>query len=86
MKSVKFELIQKNDQVNNEFVSELKRQEFTIIHDSLDKFEHLRFVTVDMKFCTIDLNGISVSISNLSRPYLSTNIYAKFLHQVDIEF
>ena len=57
---------------------------FKVIDDTKDRYDSLRFVTIKDKDVNIDLNGITVVISSISKPHIFVSIYKKFVYAVEV--
>lgn len=85
MKSVIIELKRKVlDQTTELAVVQHLERHFKIIDDSKDKYEILRFITIDGEDLQIDLNGINIELRSISKPHICVGIYKLFIHAVDV--
>lgn len=58
---------------------------FKLIDDTDDRFENLRFVTIDGEDINIDLNGINIELRSITKPHISVGIAKCFVYAVSVE-
>ena len=86
MKKITLELKQSiSEEVMNGIITDLKTR-FNIIDDSNDKYENIRFVTIDAEFMEITNNGLGVSLIRIIEPHVYVSIYQKYLVGVSVEY
>lgn len=86
MKKIILELKQSiSKEVMNEIITDLKTR-LNVIDDSNDKYENIRFVTIDAEFMEIRNNGLGVSLTSIINPHIFVSIYQKYLIGVSVEY
>ena len=58
---------------------------FRLIDDTDDRFENLRFVTIDGEDINIDLNDINIELRSITKPYIYVGIAKDFVYAVSME-
>ena len=58
---------------------------FKLIDDTDEKFEILRFVTIDGEDINIDLNGINIELRSITKPHICVGIAKNFVYAVSME-
>lgn len=58
---------------------------FKLIDDTDEKFENLRFVTIDGEDINIDLNGINIELRSITKPHIYVGIAKNFVYAVSME-
>lgn len=61
-------------------------ENFRVIEDTSERFEHLRFIAIDGEDTDIDLRGITIELRSISKPHVYYSIYKKYIHAVNVEF
>ncbi len=87
MKKITIELNKKttSEELQTEIVKSLNIN-FEVIEDTNERFEHLRFITIDGKNVHVDLNGIGIELRNMIKPHICYSIYVKYIYAVNVEF
>lgn len=86
MKKVILELKQSiSEEVMNEIITDLKTR-FNIIDDSNDKYENIRFVTIDAESMEIRSDALGVSLIHIIKPHVCVSVYKKYLIGVSVEY
>lgn len=86
MKHIIIELSKKKTSETTQlaFVQNLKRN-FKLIEDTDDKYDNLRFVTIDGEDINIDLNGINIELRSITNPHIYVGIAKCFVYAVSVE-
>lgn len=58
---------------------------FKFIDDTDDRYENLRFVTIDGEDINIDLNGINIELRSITKPHICVGIAKDFVYAVSVE-
>lgn len=86
MKKVTLEIKQStSEEVMNEIITDLKTR-FNVIEDSNDKYENIRFVTIDADHVHIDTESLGVTLRDIIKPHIFVAIYKKFLIGLSVEY
>ena len=86
MKRIIIELNRKNTSETTELaiVQNIERN-FKLIDDTDDRFENLRFVTIDGEDINIDLNGINIELRSITKPHICVGVAKNFVYAVSVE-
>ena len=86
MKKITIELNKKKTSETTQLaiVQNIKRN-FTLIEDTDDRFENLRFVSIDGEDINIDLNGINIELRSITKPHIYVGVAKDFVYAVDVE-
>ena len=86
MKKVILEIKQSiSEEVMNEIITDLKTR-FNIIDDSNDKYENIRFVTIDAESMEIHFNALGIDLISICKPHVFVAIYQKYLIGLSVEY
>lgn len=86
MKKVILEIKQSiSEEVMNEIITDLKTR-FNVIDDSNDKYENIRFVTIDAELMEINHDALGVCLISITKPHIFVGIYQKYLIGVSVEY
>ena len=58
---------------------------FKLIGDTNDRYENLRFVTIDGEDINIDLNGINIELRSITKPHIYVGVAKCFVYAVSVE-
>ena len=86
MKRIMIELNKKatSETTQLAIVQNIKRN-FNLIDDTDDRFENLRFVTIDGEDINIDLNGINIELRSITKPHICVGVAKNFVYAVSVE-
>ena len=86
MKRIMLELNKKTTSETTQLaiVQNIKRN-FSLIDDTDDRFENLRFVTIDGEDINIDLNGINIELRSITKPHICVGVAKCFVYAVSVE-
>lgn len=86
MKKVTLEIKQStSEEVMNEIITDLTTR-FNVIDDSNDKYENIRFVTIDADHVHIDTESLGVTLRDIIKPHIFVAIYQKYLIGLSVEY
>lgn len=86
MKKITIELARKKlTKEHEEEIVHRFNSTFTIIEDSDNKHENLRFVVVNAEDVKLDTNGITIDLTSVTDPYRYVSVYQKWIYAVHIE-
>lgn len=86
MKEIILEIKQSiSEKVMNEIITDLKTR-FNVIDDSNDKYESIRFVTIDADRVHLDTESLGVTLRDIIKPHVCMAIYKKYLIRVSVEY
>ena len=86
MKKIILEIKQSiSEEVMNEIITNLKTR-FNVIDDSNDKYENIRFVTIDTDHVHIDFESLGVTLRDIIKPHIFVSIYQKYLIGLSVEY
>lgn len=87
MKKITIELNKKttSEELQTEIVKALNSY-FEVIEDTNERFEHIRFITINGENVNVDLNGLGIELRDKIKPHNCFSIYVKYIYAVNVEF
>ena len=88
MKKITIELNRKTTSETTELaIAQQLDRTFKVMDDTNERFEHLRFITIDGEDINIDLNGgVNIELRSISKPHICFAIALCFVYAVNVEF